>query len=112
MIGALLGGLAVVAGAFGAHALKARLDPEQLEWWGTAAQYQLVHALAMLAVGALLPSRGGAAGWCFLLGTLVFSGTLYGMALGAPRWWGAITPVGGTLLIAGWFLLAWSLRGR
>lgn len=112
LVGALLGGLAVIAGAFGAHALRERLDAEQLEWWATAAQYQLVHALALLAVAALLPSRGGGASWCFLLGTCVFSGTLYAMALGAPRWFGAITPIGGTLLIVGWLLLAWSLRGR
>lgn len=112
LLGALLGGLAVVAGAFGAHGLRERLDAEQLGWWQTAAQYQMVHALALLAVAALIPGRSGGAAWCFVLGSVVFCGTLYGMALGAPRWWGAITPIGGALLIAGWFLLAWSLRGR
>src|SRR5688572_32984612 len=97
-IGAVLGALAVGLGAFGAHALEERLTPEELEWWGTAASYHLAHALAVVLAG-VLPARsraGDVAGACFALGVLLFSGSLYALALGAPRWLGAITPLGGT----------------
>lgn len=109
--GAILGALAVAAGAFGAHALRDRLDARALGWFETAAHYQIVHALALVAVGLLAGSgRAGvatnAAGWSFLVGTLIFAGTLDGLALGGPRWLGAITPIGGTLLIVGWLALA------
>ena len=108
--GAVLGMLAVAAGAFGAHGLRERLTPEALAWWETGAKYQIYHALALLAaawLGSQVVGRmPGAAGWCFLAGTAIFSGTLYLMALGAPRWLGAITPIGGVLLIVGWLLLA------
>jgi uncharacterized membrane protein YgdD (TMEM256/DUF423 family) len=90
-LGPLLGFLGVALGAFGAHALKGRVDPEL---WRTAVLYQLVHAAAMLAA----PS----ATRFWAPGVLVFSGTLYALALGAPRWLGAVTPVGGLLLLAGW----------
>ena len=99
-LGALLGLLAVAAGAFGAHALEARLAPDRLSIFETAARYQMYHALALIAVSiaaALLratPSLVSAAGWCFVAGTLVFSGSLYVVALGGPRWLGAITPLG------------------
>jgi uncharacterized membrane protein YgdD (TMEM256/DUF423 family) len=105
----LLGLLGVAAGAFGAHGLEARVTPEQLEWWQTAARYQQIHALALLLVG------WGAGEWtawrtraaiCFTAGIGVFSGTLYAMALGGPRMLGAITPLGGLCLIAGWGLIA------
>ncbi|MCL6682441.1 DUF423 domain-containing protein [Sphingomonas alba] len=105
--GATLGGLAVMLGAFGAHALKSRLDPEELGWWQTAVQYQMWHALAVLAVGfsglawARLPALMMAGG------ALVFSSTLFAMALGAPHWLGAVTPIGGAAMILGWAVLAW-----
>jgi len=113
MIGALTGLLGVGLGAFGAHGLKSVATPEGLAWWETGARYQLIHALALVLLGLLQHHRPGgeAAGWSFLLGTLVFSGTLYAMALGAPRWFGAITPLGGLGLMLGWLLLAWHARG-
>ncbi len=110
-LGAMLGGLAVAAGAFGAHGLKDRMDARALEVFETAAKYQMYHALALLAVGLLaLMGRTGAslsfAGWSFLIGTLIFSGTLYALALTGIRWLGAITPIGGVFLILGWLALA------
>lgn len=109
-LAALLGMLAVVAGAFGAHALQARLQPDRLAIFETAARYQMYHALALLGVAwASAALRGaalvGAAGWLFVAGAVVFSGSLYLLALGGPRWLGAITPLGGLALIAGWGLL-------
>ena len=110
-IGALLGLVAVAAGAFGAHALEARLSPDRLAIFETAARYQMYHALALLGVSiaaALLPattSLVNAAGWSFVAGTIVFSGSLYLLALGGPRWLGAITPLGGLAFLAGWALL-------
>src|SRR5690606_31871604 len=97
VIGALLGFVAVAAGAFGAHALRARLSPEDLAVFETAARYQMYHALALLAA-AWAASRwpGGAAhaaGWLFLAGALVFSGSLYALVLAGQRWLGAITPI-------------------
>ena len=103
-LGAGLAGLGVVLGAFGAHALEERLDVEQLAWWETAGQYQMLHALGLVAWGlhARATRAAAAPAWCFALGTAVFAGTLYGLALGGPRWLGAVTPLGGTLLIVGW----------
>lgn len=104
--GAILGGLAVALGAFGAHALQSRIGAEALGWWHTAVEYQMWHALAILAVGlsglrwARLPA------WLFAAGSVVFCGTLYAIALGAPRWLGAITPLGGLAMIVGWVVLA------
>lgn len=116
VLGAINGFLAVAAGAFGAHALKERLSPERLDTWELAARYQMFHALALLAV-ALLASRGGrlvtASGWCFVAGIAVFSGSLYLLAASGTRWLGAITPLGGLALLAGWALLAigaWQMR--
>jgi uncharacterized membrane protein YgdD (TMEM256/DUF423 family) len=108
------GFLAVALGAFGAHGLQARLavaadGAKRLGWWQTSAQYHLLHALA-LGVVALVAARvplARFAGGAFVLGTLLFSGSLYVMALGGPRWLGAITPLGGLSLLAGWGLLAW-----
>ena len=110
-VGAVLGGLAVAAGAFGAHGLKEKIDARALEVFETAARYQMYHALALLAVGLLATSgRSSAsldlAGWSFLAGTLIFSGTLYGLSIAGIRWLGAITPIGGVALIVGWFALA------
>jgi uncharacterized membrane protein YgdD (TMEM256/DUF423 family) len=109
-IGALSGALSVALGAFGAHALKDTLAPEQLAVWTTAVHYQALHALALIAFGAVAErwSTRSCAAWCFLIGTLLFSGSLYALSLGAPRWSGAITPFGGVAFIAGWLAFAWS----
>jgi uncharacterized membrane protein YgdD (TMEM256/DUF423 family) len=116
VLGALLGGLAVAAGAFGAHALRGRLSSEMLSAFETGARYQMYHALALLAVAVLLERRpAGAlrtAGWCFAGGTLVFSGSLYLLALTGTTWWGAVTPLGGVALLFGWGTLAWDLWRR
>lgn len=110
-VGAILGGLGVIAGAFGAHGLKDSMNEKSLEIFETAAKYQMYHALALLAVGLLgLQVRSSTllnvAGWSFLIGTLIFSGTLYALALSGIRWLGAITPIGGVGMIIGWFCLA------
>ena len=109
--GAILGGLSVAAGAFGAHTLKTRIDADALDIFKTAALYQMIHALALVAVGLLVASgRGGTAatvaGWAFLAGIVLFSGSLYGLALSGPRWLGPITPIGGLAMIGGWIALA------
>jgi uncharacterized membrane protein YgdD (TMEM256/DUF423 family) len=112
-IGALLGFLAVAAGAFGAHALRARLTPEDLSVFETAARYQMYHALALVGAAWVVGRWPGAAatasGWLFLLGTLVFSGSLYLLVLTGARWLGAVTPIGGLALLAGWLALAWAV---
>ena len=110
-IGAVLGGLGVIAGAFGAHGLREYMDERARDVFETAARYQMYHALALLAVGLLgMLGRGGTsltiAGWSFLIGTLIFSGTLYGLSLSGIRWLGALTPIGGVALIVGWLALA------
>jgi uncharacterized membrane protein YgdD (TMEM256/DUF423 family) len=111
-LGALGGALAVAAGAFGAHALAARLEPRDLQLWETAARYLMYGSFALVAVGLgrLHGLRRGidGSGWCLLLGSALFSGTVFGLALGGPRWLGAVTPIGGTLMIAGFLLFAWA----
>ncbi|HEX5724264.1 MAG TPA: DUF423 domain-containing protein [Longimicrobiaceae bacterium] len=113
-LGCVFGFLGVAAGAFGAHALRARLAPELLAAFETGARYQLVHALALLAVALAaerLPGRGWrAAGWLFTLGIVAFSGSLYLLALTGARWLGAVTPLGGAALLAGWVALALATR--
>lgn len=104
LLAALSGALAIGAGAFGAHGA----SKEAAEWLKTGAHYQLIHAVAAL-VALRMEARGSA--WLFLAGGAIFAGSLYLMALGAPRWFGAITPIGGALLIAGWLWLAWAARG-
>lgn len=105
-----MGGLGVAFGAFGAHGLKARVTPDLLTIWETGAHYHLIHALALIATAwAIQRFPGGlsvAAGWCFLLGIVIFSGSLYTLAFTGMRWLGAITPIGGVLFIVGWVLLA------
>lgn len=109
-IGALSAFLAVGAGAFGSHALRARLTPERLATFETGVRYQMYHALALLGVAwAATRWPSGlttASGWLFVLGTLVFSGSLYLLCLTGKRWLGAITPLGGLALLAGWLCLA------
>ncbi|KQT32964.1 hypothetical protein ASG29_11600 [Sphingomonas sp. Leaf412] len=100
-LAALSGAVAVAAGAFGAHGATG----QAVEWLKTGGQYQLIHAVAAL-VALRLEARGPA--WLFVAGGALFAGTLYLMALGLPRWLGAITPIGGALLIAGWLWLAWT----
>ena len=111
---AALGASAVALGAFGAHALQGRLDEAALCVWHTAVEYQFWHALALLGVCALAPARESrawrAAGAAFVAGTVIFSGSLYALALGAPRWFGMITPFGGLALIGGWVLLGFAWR--
>lgn len=104
--GALLALLAVALGSFGAHALEGVLDAKRQGWWETATQYQMWHAIALVALSAL-PVRGvRPAAWLFGLGTIIFSGSLYAMALGGWRWLGMVTPFGGMLMLAGWLVLA------
>lgn len=111
--GALLGGLSVAVGAFGAHGLRATLDATgQSANWETAARYCMYHAAALVSVGLLGLSRPrisaplAAAAWCFLFGTLIFSGCLATLALTGFKPLGAVVPVGGVMLIAGWLLMA------
>jgi uncharacterized membrane protein YgdD (TMEM256/DUF423 family) len=109
------GFLGVVLGAFGAHALRARLGEEMLAVYRTGVEYHFVHALALLAVALLArasPSpQLNASAWCFALGVLVFSGSLYALALSGVKVLGAVTPIGGLLFLAGWaLLLVWAMR--
>ena len=111
-LGALLAALAVAAGAFGAHALRGRLDPDLLIVFETAARYQMYHALG-LVVAAWAAARWPAgaaslAGGCFVLGIVLFSGSLYLLATTGARWLGAITPFGGLAFLVGWVVLAWT----
>ena len=110
-LGSLSAFLAVAFGAFGAHALKARLSQEMLSVFEVGARYHFYHALALLAVAwAATRWPGGAviaAGWLFLAGTVIFSGSLYLLSLTGQRWLGAITPIGGAAFLLGWVCLAW-----
>jgi uncharacterized membrane protein YgdD (TMEM256/DUF423 family) len=106
----LAGASAVALGAFGAHALRDMLDTRGAELWHTAVSYHFWHALALALATFALPGRArGLASWCFALGIVVFCGTLYALALGAPRWVGAITPIGGVAFIVGWLALGIAL---
>jgi len=110
MAAALTGAAGVAAGAFGAHALRSTLDAAHLATWQTAVQYLFWHVLAAL-IALHWPVRDSGrsargAALCFLVGVLCFSGSLFALALSAPRWLGALTPVGGLVLIGGWGLLA------
>ncbi|WP_276809186.1 DUF423 domain-containing protein [Castellaniella defragrans] len=112
LCGALVLALGVAAGAFGAHGLKRLVAPELLEVWRTAAHYQLIHGAGLLLVAALAPRLAPApaawAGGLMLAGLIVFSGSLYAMVLTGARALGAITPVGGLLMILSWLTLAWA----
>ena len=115
-LAALLLAMATVVGAFGAHALKTRLPIDRYEVLQTAVHYQFFHALGLLGVGLLLERAGTRhlhnAARLLLFGILLFSGSLYLLIAGAPRWLGAVTPVGGLCLIGGWLLAAWALYRR
>ena len=113
-LGALAAALGVALGAFGAHALKARLGADLLAVWQTAVQYHLWHALGLVGIGLLaqhLPESGPLrlAGWLMLAGIVLFSGSLYVLALSGMRWLGAVTPFGGACFIAGWLALAYAV---
>jgi len=111
-VGSLLVALAIVAGAFGAHGLKDIVGPAKLETFEIAVRYQMYNALGLMAAAAWFCKsgrQGRVPAWgvrLILAGTLIFSGTLYGIVVGGPRWLGAITPIGGTLLIIAWVILA------
>ena len=110
LIGTALGLLGVAFGAFGAHALRARLSPEMLGVFETAVRYQMYHVFAVLVVAVAIGNLGNArvlvaAGWLFVAGILVFSGSLYALALTGVRTLGAITPIGGLLFLLGWVVL-------
>ncbi|MBK7299990.1 MAG: DUF423 domain-containing protein [Moraxellaceae bacterium] len=112
-LGALNMAIAVMLGAFGAHGLKNKVTVEQLAWWHTGVEYHVYHALALLILGTLIAAQPQLAipkgsAWALQIGIVVFSGSLYAMTLGAPRWFGAITPIGGTAFIVGWLWLAYS----
>lgn len=122
VIAACYGASGVALGAFGAHGLRARLGSAGIDTWHTAVSYHLIHALALLLVGLWLrfASAGGesgqgpllVAGWGFVLGVLMFSGSLYVLALGGPRLLGPVTPLGGTAFLVGWLALLWAaVRG-
>jgi uncharacterized membrane protein YgdD (TMEM256/DUF423 family) len=107
----LAGASGVMLGAFGAHALRDALDAAHHELWHTAVEYHLWHALALAIVVACGQGRASrVATWALALGIVLFSGSLYGLALGAPRWLGIVTPFGGVAFIVGWIALGLSLR--
>lgn len=119
MLGGILGGLSVMLGAFGAHSLKAVLSEKSLATFQTANQYQFFHSLALVLVGLLAAQLGDErngkvikAGWFFLAGIVLFSGSLYWLALGGPRMLGPMTPLGGLSFMIGWFLLAFSIAKK
>ena len=116
-IGCMLGGIAVILGAFGAHGLKQRvasgqMTVEQMEWFETGARYQFYHVFGILALGMLALRAGGslvdAAGWAFVIGIVLFSGSLYVMTFTGMKKLGMITPIGGLAFIFGWFLMAYA----
>ncbi|NET57004.1 MAG: DUF423 domain-containing protein [Symploca sp. SIO2E6] len=118
-VGAILAGLAVAAGAFASHALKEQLTERALEIFETGAQYQMYHALALLLVALLLSRTETAqiplivAGWAFIAGIAIFSGSLYALSLSGIKWLGAITPLGGVAFLVGWGALvisAWHFK--
>lgn len=116
LLGALSAFISVAAGAFGAHALKPRIGEHLLSIWETGARYQMYHALGLVLVGFLAGARGdsrvlGAAGWLFVAGTLLFSGSLYALSVSGVRVLGAITPLGGLSFLAGWIaLVVWAVQ--
>lgn len=118
-LAAILGGLSVAAGAFGSHALREKMSERSLEIFDIGTRYQMYHALALLVVALLLsriespPPILLASGWLFIIGIVIFSGSLYALSLSGVKCLGAIAPIGGAALIAGWGALAfaaWSLK--
>lgn len=119
LVGGISAFLTVLIGAFAAHGLEARLDEKALGWIDTAVRYQMFHALALIVLGLLGREQARdldvtVAGYAFTLGTLLFCGLLYAMALGAPRFFGAVVPVGGLAFMVGWIFFirhAWRMLG-
>lgn len=114
ILGSINGFLAVALGAFAAHGLRNTISPELLNTFQTGVQYHMYHALALFGVGLLAlyyPTQSAVrlSGWLFLIGIVLFSGSLYVLALSGIRWLGAITPLGGVAFLAGWALVAWTL---
>ena len=113
VLGTILAGSGVAAGAFGAHALKEILDAPMLQVFETATRYLMYHAFGLCIVSWAIDrypeQRLQKSGWLFLIGILLFSGSLYGVSLAGIRWLGAVTPVGGLAFIAGWILLGWGV---
>lgn len=113
LLGSCSAFLGVALGAFGAHSLKEKLTPEMLAVFEVGVRYQMYHALALFAVAWAIAHYPGAnlaaPGWLFVAGTVIFSGSLYALALSGVRWLGAVTPVGGLCFLAGWALLAWGV---
>ena len=112
----ILGFLGVALGAFGAHALRSSLEPRDLEIFETGVRYHMIHAVALIGAAWVASRWPGTAatlaGWLFIGGTVVFSGSLYLLVLTGPRWLGAVTPLGGLALLGGWLSLGWAaLRG-
>ena len=112
-LGSILAGLGVAAGAFGAHALKDILDPPMLQVFETATRYVMYHAFGLCIVSWAIDrypeQRLEKSGWLFLIGILLFSGSLYVVSLAGIRWVGAVTPIGGLAFMTGWLLLAWGV---
>ncbi|GBL38809.1 MAG: DUF423 domain-containing protein [Nitrospira sp.] len=113
VLGAIFAGLAVAAGAFGAHALKEILDEHRLQVFDTATRYQMYHAFGLCIVAWALDryprQQLEQIGWLFVIGILLFSGSLYVVSLAGVRWMGAVTPMGGAAFLAGWLLLGWRI---
>jgi uncharacterized membrane protein YgdD (TMEM256/DUF423 family) len=112
-LGAIFAFLSVGCGAFGAHGLESKLEPRMLAVWETAARYQMYHALALIGLGIWigqrpLPGSVTVAGWAFTLGIVLFSGSLYALALSGIKILGAITPLGGMAFLIGWIAFAWA----
>lgn len=111
--GAISACISVAAGAFGAHLLKERLPEDLLEIFETGVRYQMYHAFGLLAVSWAITrwpeTSFTGAGWSFIAGIVIFSGSLYVLSLTGVRWLGAITPIGGVAFMAGWLLLAWGI---
>lgn len=112
-VGGVLALTGVAAGAFGAHALRARLTEPALAVFETAVRYQMYHALGLIAVAVLIARLPSPlltwSGWLFSGGTVIFSGSLYLLTLTGARWWGAVTPIGGVCFLAGWGCFVWAV---
>jgi uncharacterized membrane protein YgdD (TMEM256/DUF423 family) len=115
-LGCFSAAIGVAAGAFGAHGLKSILSPDMLAVYETAVRYQMYHAFGLITAGWAASqssnSKVRVAGWCFVVGTILFSGSLYALTLSGILWLGAITPLGGMAFIAGWLLLGFAILRR
>ena len=113
-VSSVSGALAVLLGAFGAHGLKSQVPPESVASWNTAVEYHLLHSVVLLALALFSASGGPSSPWAmrgFAAGIVLFSGSIYALVLGGPRWLGPVTPIGGVCLIGGWLALLALARG-